>query len=329
MIRRKFHHKVRGLALEQGLLQEEAVGNGEQHASEVKQEHDRARHFAKECRREQRIHREASAAAHERHQENGKEAFTLGFQHARAHNARHAATEAHHHRHEGTTREPEESHEAVRDESRAGHVTRVFEERKAQEHEEDDRNEGRNRLDTGTDTVSENGRHKARRMENIRKHVAEAIHENRTEQSVKEINECRTNRHRNPEHQIHDDQENRECSPTVQKYGVKLVRESFLGTLLHNSLPRHFMRNGIAVFGHRELRLFAQNLHDIGLMKRYTRFGKLVRIALLVTQVHERNPTGIRRQEFCNRSHLRLQDLHSLFDLIGIGNLLRDRHRAC
>ena len=89
------------------------------------------------------------------------------------------------------------------------------------------------------------------------------------------------------------------------------------------------MRNGIAVFGHREFRLFAQDLHDIGLMKRYTRFGKLVRITILVAQVHERNPTGIRRQEFCNRSHLRFQHLHGLFDLVAINHLLRERHRAC
>ena len=142
MIRRKFHHKVAGLALEKRPLQEQTVSDGEQHTGEVKQEHHRARHLAEECRRKQCIHREACAAAHERYQEDGEEAFTLGFQHAGAHNGRHAATEAHHHRHEGTTGEPEETHESVCNESRAGHVTRVFQERKAQEHKEDDRNEG-------------------------------------------------------------------------------------------------------------------------------------------------------------------------------------------
>ena len=200
VIRRKFHHKVRSLALEKRPLQEQTVSDGEQHTGEVKQEHHRARHLAEECRRKQCIHREACAAAHERHQEDGEEAFTLGFQHAGAHNGRHAATEAHHHRHEGTTGEPEESHETVCNESRAGHVTRVFEERKAQEHEEDDRDECRNRLDTGTDTVGENCRDKGGAAEYIAQQVAKAIHENRTEQHVKEINERRTDRHRNPEH---------------------------------------------------------------------------------------------------------------------------------
>ena len=328
VIRRKFHHKVRGLPLEKRLLQEQAVSDSEQHAGKVKQEHNRARHLAEECRRKQRIHREACAAAHERHQENGEEAFTLGFQHAGAHNARHAATEAHHHRHEGTTREPEETHEAVRNESRAGHVTRVFQERKAQEHEEDDRDEGRNRLNTGTDTVGENGRDKGGAAEYIAQQVAEAIHENRTEQHVKEINERRTDRHRNPEHQIHDDQENRESRPAVQKNGIQFVGECLFRADRNSRLPRHLVRNGIAVFSHCEFRLFAQNLNNFGLVKLHARFGKLIRIALFVAQVHERNPTGVRIQKLCDRCHLRFQNLHGLFDLVAVNHLLRERHRA-
>ena len=220
MIRRQLHHKVASLTHEQGAAKNQAVHDRKENARKVEGKHDCPCLRSEECSRKQRIHRKASAAAHERYKENRKETFTLGFEHTRTHNARHPATKANHHRHKCTARESEESHKAVRDKSGTSHVTRVFQERKAEEHEEDDRNESRDRLDTGTDTIGENCRHKARSVEHIREQIAKAIHKDSAKEHVKEINESRTDRHCNPEDQVHDQEENRERSPAVQKHGI-------------------------------------------------------------------------------------------------------------
>ena len=246
VIRRQLHDKVASLTHKQGAAKNQAVHDRKEYTREVEGKHHRPCLRSKECSCKQRIHREASAAAHERHEENREESFTLGFEHARAHNARHAATKANHHRHECTTRESEESHKAVCHKSGTCHVTRVFQERKAKEHEEDDRNERRHRLDTGTDTIGEDCRHKARRMEHIREQVAKAIHKDSAKQHVKEINESRTDRHCNPEDQVHDQEENRERSPTVQKHGVKLIGPGSLRTVRKNRLTCNFVSQAVA-----------------------------------------------------------------------------------
>ena len=246
MIRRQLHHKVASLTHKQGAAKNQAVHDRKENAREVEGKHDRPCLRSKECSCKQRIHREASAAAHERHEENREESFTLGFKHARAHNARHATTKANHHRHECTARKSEESHKAVRDKSRTCHVTRVFQERKAEEHEEDDRDERRDSLDTGTDTIGEDCRHKARRMEHIREQVAKAIHKDSAKQHVKEINERRTDRDGHPEDQVHHQEENRERSPTVQKHGVKLIGPGSLRTVRKNRLTCNFVSQTVA-----------------------------------------------------------------------------------
>ena len=246
MIRRQLHDKVASLTHKQGAAKNQAVHDRKEYTREVEGKHYRPCLRSEERCRKQRIHREASAAAHERHKENREETFTLGFEHARAHNARHAATKANHHRHKRTARESEESHKAICNKRRASHVARVFQERKAEEHEEDDRDECRNRLDTGTDTIGEDCRHKARRMEHIRKQVAKAIHKDSAKQHVKEINESRTDRHCNPEDQVHDQEENRERSPTVQKHGVKLIGPGSLGTVRKNRLACNFVSQAVA-----------------------------------------------------------------------------------
>ena len=322
VIRRQLHHKVAGLTHEQGAAKNQAIDDCKENARKVEGKHHRPGLRSEECSRKQRIHRKASAAAHERHKENREETFTLGFEHARTHNARHAATKADHHRHKRTTRQTEESHKAVRDKRRTRHVARVFQERKAKEHEENDRDERRNRLDTGTHTVCQNCGHKARRMQHIREHVAKAIHENGTKQHVKEINERATDCHGNPEHQIHRQEENRERSPAIQEHRIDLVRPSSLCTARKNRLACDFVSHAVARIRHCKFAFFAKNGSHFGLINLNLCFCKLICIALFVAQVHEGNPTGIRIQKLCNGLHLRLQIINSLFDILAIINRL-------
>ena len=101
---------------------------------------------------------------------------------------------------------------------------------------------------------------------------------------------------------------------------IPLLKKLSQTPRIDDSVRRTLVNKGILAFTARRANE-GKPLHVSYALSRVT--------AMDVAQVHERNPTGIRRQEFCNRSHLRFQNLHSLFDLVGIGNLLRDRHRGC
>ena len=82
------------------------------------------------------------------------------------------------------------------------------------------------------------------------------------------------------------------------------------------------MSHAVAGIRHREFAFFAKNLRDLSLVNLHLGFGKLVRIALFVAQVHQRNPAGIRIQKLCDRFDLRFQILDSLFYILAVVNRL-------
>ena len=217
------------------MAQEQAVNQRNHDARQVNSEHERSRTFSEERRTEQRIYRKACAATHERHQKQSQEALALVFERARTHERRHRAAETHNHRHESLARKPEETHEAICHKSRTRHVAGIFEERKAKEHEEDDRNERRYRLDTRTDAVRQK-RYDNARSANLRQKFRHSVDKDSAEQNVEEIDERAADLHRKPEHQIHGDKEKRNSQDTVQEELIEFVGTGTLVRIVANHL---------------------------------------------------------------------------------------------
>ena len=171
-------------------------------ARDVDHEDHLAGVFGTERGGEENPDRKLGAAAHERRHEDGQEPVAFRFQDARRHDGRNRAAESDEHRHERLAGKPDPAHETVHHERRARHVAGVFENRQAQEHESDRRQERGHRLERGTDAVGYYRDQPLRSVE-FREKFRAAAHEKRVTRYVEEIDERASDDLRHPEDEIH------------------------------------------------------------------------------------------------------------------------------
>ena len=222
MVRRNFHHESSRLVFQRGSLQNEARENRHQNTDQIQREDQVLSSERPESRRKQHVYRKTSAAAHERSHHHGRNTVGFFLHGAGGHNRRNAAAEAHDQRNEGFAGKSQETHHAVHHESGTGHVAGVFQEGEREEQTGDHGNKGRDCLNTAADAVSEN------RLEpfgtaDARQKITEALNEDGSEKNIEEIDKGRSDVDREDEHQIHDEQEDRNTEPAVQNDLVNFI----------------------------------------------------------------------------------------------------------
>ena len=84
------------------------------------------------------------------------------------------------------------------------------------------------------------------------------------------------------------------------------------------------MRLRVALVGHRELGLLAQERGDLRLVDLRARLGELVGVALVVAHAHQRDPAGVGAQQLRDGGHAGLERLHGGLDLLAVDRRLRD-----
>ncbi len=256
VVGRQLHDEMRDLAAKQRVLEEQAGENGDDDPHHVEGEHDEARARGEEGSREEGVDRQPRAAGHMRRHENRHEAVAFGVEGARPHDSRHRAPEADHHRHETLSGKSHPSHEAVHDEGGARHVTGVLERGKGEEHCEDDGNEGRHRLDAGADAARED-RHEPVRRGDRPQDRAEALHENRSKEDIEEVDEGVAHHHREPEHQVHDCEEDGNAEEPVHHHAVDEIGHGLAIQLAAGDMPGEPMDEPVAVIGNDDVRILA------------------------------------------------------------------------
>ena len=129
-IRRKFHHKWCIIALDQPTAEHPAHQNGQQYANDIHGYHDHRLVFGgKECTYHHDVDGQTRTAAHQRKHQYGDESASTALNGTGGHHSRYIATETHNQRDERLAVKPHLVHHLVHDESRPGHIARIFHER--------------------------------------------------------------------------------------------------------------------------------------------------------------------------------------------------------
>ena len=151
-VRRQLHHERQVVILEEKA--HDLRRNNRQHYAEgIKPEHDQTRMMWEEGARDEHIHRHAARAGHQRNDQHRYQTALRALYRPCRHDRRHIASEAHDHRDEGLAVKPYLMHQTVHDEGRAGHISRILEQRNEEIQQQDVRQEDKHAADSADDAV--------------------------------------------------------------------------------------------------------------------------------------------------------------------------------
>ena len=240
-----FHHEVRGAPGEYRVLQKEPRQHGGRDPDHVEGENEVLPVRGEEGRGKENVDRKSRAAAHEGRHHDGDDAVGRPVHRARRHDGGDVATETDDQGHEGFAGQSQRAHQAVHDERGARHVARVLKDGKEKVKEEDDRNEGRNRLKAPAHAVCEEYAQPVRSAERGEE-FADPFDHDAAHENVEEVDEGPAHVLREEEHHVHDEEENRQAQPAVEDHAVDFLREALrhftdardrtVGDLLHEGV---------------------------------------------------------------------------------------------
>ena len=298
VIGRHFHDEWRCFPFEQGVLEDQTGEHGKADADQIKEEHKVLAAGREEGRREQCIDRQARPAGHKGVHHNGQGAVTLVLQRTGGHDRRHIAAKADQHRHEGLAGQADEAHEPVHDKGGAGHVTGVFQKRKAEKHEADGRNEGGHGLDAAADARRQDGDQPLRGVE-MPQQIAQAVHKDCAGQLIEKVDESAAHIDGDHEHQVHGQQKDGDAKHMAKHHTVDTVGQGGADlTLLCDQVSRQPGNKTVTSRSNDDIWFLFQITFDLGLQGADSIEGSLaeryIRQRMVIAfEQFKRQPVGI------------------------------------
>lgn len=217
----QFHDEVGGIALEEGVFHEESRCNSQCDADHVDEEDEASGVFGEESGCKEDPDGELGSAAHEGGHEDGEEAVAFGFEGARGHDGGDGAAKADEHGDEGFSWEANPAHKAVHHKGGSRHISGVFQDGEAEEHESDGRQEGADGLEGGADAIGDESDEPIGCVAEFEE-VCGSAHEEGIACNLKEGDEGSADDLCKPENEIHEAQEDGDSEKAMKDDGIDL-----------------------------------------------------------------------------------------------------------